>query len=146
MLNKAIIMGRLTADPELKHTQSGVAVASFTLAVDRRYKNEDGSRQADFLRCVAWRHLAEFVCKYFAKGRMLAMTGSIQTRSYTDREGNNRTAVEIVADEIDFTGERRPEAQSAAGASPYRAGDFSDAIPPEEYDIPLPWDESAEEV
>jgi single-strand DNA-binding protein len=103
MLNTAIIMGRLTADPELKSTGSA-SVCSFTLAVDRRFKGKDEERQTDFIRCVAWRQAAEFLSKYFRKGSMVAVTGSIQVRSYEDKNGNKRQAVEVVADQINFTG------------------------------------------
>lgn len=127
MLNKVILMGRLTADPELKHTQSGTAVASFTVAVERNVKNADGSRSTDFIRCVAWQQRAEFVKKYFAKGRMICVVGSLQTRSYTDRDGNNRTAVEVLADEFNFTGEPRAEApRDPAPAPNYGQTGFAD--------------------
>lgn len=107
MLNVAAIMGRLTADPELKNTQSGVSVTSFTLAVDRSYAKAGTERQTDFINVVAWRGTAEFVCKYFTKGQMMAVTGSIQTRNYEDRQGNKRTAFEIVANDVSFTGSKR---------------------------------------
>ena len=105
MINSVVIMGRLTKDPELKTTQSGLSVVSFTVAVDRKYQ-KGGERQADFLNVVAWRHTAEFVEKYFHKGYMIAVQGSIQTRKYEDKNGNNRTAVEIVADNVSFCGSK----------------------------------------
>ena len=95
MLNVAAIVGRLAADPELRHTASGVAVTSFTLAVSRNYSRQGEERQTDWIDVVAWRNTAEFVCKYFTKGRLMAVSGSIQTRSYEDRNGNKRKAVEI---------------------------------------------------
>lgn len=101
MINSVVIMGRLTKDPELKTTQSGLSVVSFTVAVDRKYQ-KGSERQADFLNVVAWRHTAEFVEKYFTKGSMIAIQGSIQTRTYEDKNGNKRTAVEIVADNVSF--------------------------------------------
>ena len=106
-LNKAVLCGRLTADPELKQTQSGVPVVSFTLAVNRRYqgKNADGSpaqSQADFINVVAWRQTAEFISRYFKKGSSLCVTGSIQTRNWTDQQGQRRYATEVVADEAMF--------------------------------------------
>lgn len=101
MINSVVIMGRLIKDPELKTTQSGISVVSFTVAVDRKYQKEC---QADFLNVVAWRHTAEFVEKYFRKGSMIAVQGSIQTRKYEDKNGNNRTSVEIVADSVSFCG------------------------------------------
>lgn len=114
MLNTAIIMGRLTADPELRTTQSGTSVTSFTVAVDRAYKSGD-ERQTDFINVVAWRGTAEFVSRYFAKGQMIAVQGSIQTRNYEDKNGNKRTAVEIVADNVSFCGSKS-ESGSTYGA------------------------------
>ncbi len=102
MLNRAIIMGRLTADPELRRTASDLSVASFTLAVNRSYTKPGAERQADFIDVVAWRQTADFVCKYFKKGSMMAVDGQIQTRSYTDNQGIKRKAFEIVADNVSF--------------------------------------------
>lgn len=102
MLNIAAIMGRLTADPELRQTQSGNPVTSFTVAVDRSFVKQGQERETDFINVVAWRKTAEFVCRYFRKGSMIAVNGSIQTRKYQDRDGNNRTAFEIVADNVHF--------------------------------------------
>ena len=107
MLNVAAIVGRLSADPELRHTASGVAVTSFTLAVDRSYAKAGTERQTDWIDVVAWRSTAEFICKYFTKGQMMAVTGSIQTRSYEDRSGNKRKAVEIQANDVSFVGPKR---------------------------------------
>ena len=101
MLNKAILMGRLTKDVELRHTESGVPVASFTLAVDRGFKKE-GQQNVDFLNVVAWRNTAEFVSKWFSKGQLVAVTGRLQSRSFKDKDGNNRTVTEVVADEVFF--------------------------------------------
>lgn len=98
MLNRAILMGRLTADPDLRQTPNGVSVATFSLAVSRNY-NKD---QTDFINIVAWRQTADFVGKYFSKGQLVAVEGSIQTRSYTDKQGNKRTAFEVVADQVYF--------------------------------------------
>ena len=109
-------MGRLTADPELRHTQNDIAVTSFTVAVDRSYARAGTERQTDFIDVVAWRQTAEFVCKYFQKGSMIAVTGSIQTRNYEDRQGNKRKAFEIVASDVSFTGSKR-ESGSAGGGS-----------------------------
>ena len=116
MLNVAAIMGRLTADTELRHTQNDIAVTSFTVAVDRSYARAGTERQTDFIDVVAWRQTAEFVCKYFQKGSMIAVTGSIQTRNYEDRQGNKRKAFEIVASDVSFTGSKR-ESGSAGGGS-----------------------------
>ena len=118
MLNTAIIMGRLTAEPELK-SAAGTTVCSFTVAVDGRSKDQNGERQTNLIRCVAWRDRAEFLSRYFRKGSMVAVTGYIQVRSYEDKNGNKREAVEIVADRIDFTGEKNPGS----------GGGFRDDIP-----------------
>ena len=111
MLNCVVLMGRLVADPELKQTTSGTAVTSFTVAVERDYKSGE-ERQTDFIDVVAWRQTAEFVCKYFRKGDMIALQGSIQTRSYEYRNGNKRKAVEVIADKVSFCGEK-PKPESA---------------------------------
>ncbi len=107
MLNVAVLTGRLVADPELRHTPNGVAVVSFRIAVDRSYAKSGTERQTDFIDIVAWRNTAEFVCKYFRKGQLISVQGSIQTRNYTDRDGNKRTAVEVVADNAHFTESKR---------------------------------------
>lgn len=105
MLNCAVIMGRLTATPELRTTGTGISVTSFTVAVDRAYKSGD-ERQTDFINVVAWRSTADFVTRFFTKGQMIAVQGSIQTRNYEDKNGNKRTAVEIVADNVSFCGSK----------------------------------------
>ncbi len=128
MLNCAVIMGRLTADPELRTTQSGLSVTSFTVAVDRAYKSGD-ERQTDFINVVAWRGTADFVSRFFKKGQMIAVQGSIQTRNYEDKNGNRRTAVEIVADNVSFCGSKNENSgyaaarQEAAPAVSYQSGD-----------------------
>ena len=101
-MNAVCLMGRLTADPELRHTQSQVAVTSFTVAVDRAYTPKGQEKQTDFINIVAWRQTAEFVCRYFRKGQRIALQGSLQSRSYTDKDGNKRTAYEVVADHVFF--------------------------------------------
>ena len=132
MLNKAILMGRLTRDPEMRSTQGGTPVCTFTVAIERRFKTQNGERQADFINCVACRRTAEFVFNHFTKGRMISVVGSIQTRSYTDRDGNNRTA-EVVAEEVGFTGEARRE--DDAGSEYYRPGDFAEIFPADDEDL-----------
>ena len=108
MLNHITIMGRLTRDPELRRTGSGVAVASFTVAVDRDFgKNENGERETDFIDCVAWRQTGEFVSKYFTKGRMAVVSGRLQIRSWTDKDGNKRRTAEVVADNVYFGDSKR---------------------------------------
>ena len=108
MLNRIILMGRLTRDPELRHTQQGTAVASFTLAVDRDFKSRDGGERAtDFIDIVAWRSTAEFVSKYFTKGRMAVVEGRLQIRDWTDRDGGKRRSAEVVADNVYFGDSKR---------------------------------------
>lgn len=121
MLNKVIIMGRLVRDPELRRTQSGVAVTSVRIAVDRDFKGQDGTKQADFFDVVAWRSTAEFVSKYFTKGRMAVVEGRLQTRDWTDRDGGKRVATEIVADNVYFGDSKRDGADGYGGASSYSA-------------------------
>jgi len=116
MLNHIVIMGRLTRDPELRTTQAGVSVASFTVAVDRDFGGRDGGeRQTDFIDCVAWRQTGEFVSKYFHKGSMIVVSGRLQSRKWQDRDGNNRTNWEINADNVYF-GESRASANSNGGS------------------------------
>ena len=111
MLNRIIVMGRLVRDPELRTTQSGISVTSFTLAVDRDFKSRDsGEKNTDFIDVVAWRQTAEFVCKFFAKGRMAVAEGRLQIRDWKDREGNNRRSAEIVADNVYFGDSKRDAA------------------------------------
>lgn len=109
MLNRCIEMGRLTVDPELKSTQSGVSVTSFTLAVERDFKNQNGEREADFIPVVAWKNTAQFLSAYFKKGDMAIVSGRLQSRRWTDRDGNNRTAIEIVAENIYFCGPKKSQ-------------------------------------
>lgn len=104
MLNCIIIMGRLTADPELRTTQSGLSVTSFTVAVDRKFSKQGEEKQTDFINVVAWRNNAEFITRYFGKGQMIALQGSLQTRTYEDKNGNKRTAYEVIADSASFCG------------------------------------------
>ena len=103
MLNVAVIMGRLTADPEVRHTTGGVSVTSFTVACERSYSNpKDGNRETDFIDCVAWRNTADFIGKYFSKGQMIVVQGEIQTRNYEDKNGSKRKAVELIANNVNF--------------------------------------------
>lgn len=107
MLNKVIIMGRLTRDPELRRTQGGTAVTSFTLAVDRDFKSQSGEKETDFIDVVAWRNTGEFAAKYLTKGRMAAVEGRIQVRDWQDKDGNRRKTVEVVADNVYFADSKR---------------------------------------
>ena len=117
MLNKIFIMGRLTLDPELRRTQSGTAVTSFTLAVDRDFKSQSGEKETDFIDVVAWRSTAEFAAKYFTKGRMASVEGRLQIRPWTDKDGNNRRSAEVVADNIYFGDSKRDSAGDMGGYS-----------------------------
>lgn len=112
MLNCAVMMGRLTAAPELKHTPNNIAVTSFSVAVNRSYAKQGEQREADFIDVVAWRSTAEFICKYFGKGQLIVVQGMLQTRTYTDTKGNKRKVVELVADQVHF-GESKKETQQA---------------------------------
>ena len=129
MLNRIILTGRLTRDPELRHTQTGTAVASFSLAVDRDFRNRDsGEKGVDFIDVVAWRNTAEFVSKYFTKGRMAVVEGRLQIRDWTDREGGKRRSAEVVADNIYFGDSKRDG--ETGGAS------FSRPAAPADYGMP----------
>jgi len=101
-MNHVVLIGRLVADPETRYTQSGIAVCNFRLAIDRKFKNAAGEKEADFINCVAWRKAAELIGQYMSKGRRLGVQGSLQSRNYQDKEGNNRTSYEVVVDEFEF--------------------------------------------
>ena len=127
MLNHITIMGRLTRDPELRRTGSGIAVASFSLAVDRDYSPKDGGeRETDFIDCVAWRQTGEFVSKYFTKGRMAVVSGRLQIRSWTDKEGNKRRTAEVVADNVYF-GDSKRDSDSGSSYSGNSYGSYGSA-------------------
>lgn len=131
MLNKAILMGRLTRDPELRHTQSNMAVCSFRLAIDRDRKGPNGERQTDFIDCVAWGRQAEFVAQWFTKGMLAIVVGRVQSRQWQDQNGNNRTAIEVNCDEVSFG-----ETKKSREANGYAAGgyDSGSQIRPEGFD------------
>ena len=149
MLNHIVIMGRLTRDPELRRTGSGTAVASFTLAVDRDFGNrENGERETDFIDCVAWRQTGEFVSKYFTKGRMAVVSGRLQIRNWTDKDGNKRRSAEVVADNVYFGDSRRdgetggysaPAAPSYGGYSAPASSPASDFAMLDDDDAQLPF-------
>lgn len=124
-MNKAILVGRLTRDPELRTTPNGVNVCSFTVAVDRRFVRTGEERQADFINCVAWRQTAEFICRYFSKGRMIGIVGSIQTRTWDDKEGKRQYATEVQVDEAYFT-ESKSSAQGG-GSGQQRSQQWGDS-------------------
>lgn len=117
MLNKIILMGRLTRDPELRRTGSGTAVASFSLAVDRDYKDQNGEKETDFIDCVAWRSTAEFASKYFSKGRMVVVEGRLQIRDWNDKDGNKRRSAEVVVDQMYFADSKPSGARDVASAA-----------------------------
>lgn len=112
MFNLVVLTGRLTADPELKKTPAGVSVSSFTIAVQRKQKNAEGEYDTDFINIVTWRNTAEFICNYFKKGNMIGIEGSIQTRKYTDKNGNNRIAFEVVASNAQFVESKKDESDA----------------------------------
>lgn len=130
MLNKIFLMGRLTRDPELRHTQSGTAVASFALAVERDFKDQNNQRVTDFIDVVAWRQTGEFVSCYFTKGRMAVVEGRLQMRDWTDKDGNKRRSAEVVAESVYFGDSKRDDAQSATHSTPPSSYGNSYAAPP----------------
>lgn len=137
MLNHITIMGRLTRDPELRYTQSNTPVASFSLACERDFTAKGQDKETDFLDCVAWRGAAEFVSKYFFKGSMAVVSGRLQIRDWTDRDGNNRRSAEIVADSVYFgDSKRKAETRTTTAPVDIPADDWEDID-----DGPLPWEE-----
>lgn len=136
MLNKIMIMGRLTRDPELRRTQSGTAVTSFTLAVDRDYKNQAGEKETDFIDCVAWRSTGEFVSKYFSKGRMAVVEGRLQIRGWTDNDGNKRRSTEVIVDNMYFGDSKKASESDTAPAGSDGHSDFAE-IPEEDGELPF---------
>ena len=129
MLNVVAIMGRLVADPELRTTPQGTNVCSFRIACDRNFVRQGEQRQADFIDIVAWRSQAEFVSKYFQKGSLIAIEGSLQTRQYQDKNGNNRTAVEVVANNISFAGSKSNGSNQGGGSYQNAAPSYQNAAP-----------------
>lgn len=129
MLNRIVLMGRLTHDPELRRTGSGTAVSSFSIAVDRDFKGQGGEKETDFIDIVAWRNNAEFVSKYFTKGRMAVVEGRLQIRDWKDKEGNNRRSAEVVADNVYFGDSKRDgdaPVGSYAGGQMANSGEFNE--------------------
>ena len=125
MLNKVVLMGRLTKDPETRSTPSQVNVTNFSLAVDRSFKSQNEERQTDFINIVCWRHTADFVQKYFTKGQLVAVSGRLQTRSWDDNEGKKRYATDVVADEVFFAEGKRDSSGNGGGNSTTDNADFS---------------------
>ena len=136
-MNKAILMGRLTRDPEMRTTQSQLPVASFTIAVDRRFKNANGEKQADFIPIVAWRQQAEFVSKYFHKGSRIVVVGSVQTRNWEDNEGNKRYATEVIADEIYFGDSKSGASNTEPAQTTTDNSDLPFPLPDDGTDLPF---------
>lgn len=133
MLNKVIIMGRLTADPEIRQTQNGTDMVSFCVAVERNFSDTNGQKQTDFIHCAAWKAAAQFISKYFSKGQMIALEGSIQTRNYEDKSGSRRTAVEVAVSAAYFADSKG----SAQNRGPFQGQqDFLD-VSPENEDLPF---------
>ena len=138
MLNHIVIMGRLTRDPELRRTGSGIAVASFTVAVDRDFGGRDGGeKETDFIDCVAWRQTGEFVSKYFTKGRMIVVSGRLQIRNWTDKDGNKRRTAEVVADNCYFGDSKRDDQGASYGGNTY-GGNFGGNAYGGGYNAPAP--------
>ena len=125
MLNKVILMGRIANDLEIKQTQNGVAVMQFSLAVERRYKGADGERETDFINCVAWRQQAEFIGKYFRKGRMIAVEGNLRTRTYDDKNGTKHYVTEVYVDNVSFTGEKAENENQNSSVQPSQPNNTS---------------------
>ncbi len=125
MFNLVVLTGRLTADPELKTTPNGISVTTFSIAVDRRYRSGE-ERQTDFINIVAWRQSAEFITKYFKKGSLIGIEGSIQTRRYQDKNGNNRTAFEVVANNVQFVESKRDSSSATSESASFSNADVND--------------------
>lgn len=136
MLNHIVLMGRLTRDPELRHPGNGTAVASFSLAVDRDYKGQSGEKETDFVDIVAWRSTADFVSKFFTKGRMTVVEGRLQLRDWTDKDGGKRRSAEVVAEHVYF-GDSKQRFESDTASAPPASGDFREIPEDEEGELPF---------
>ena len=136
MLNKIILMGRLTRDPELRRTGSGTAVTSFSIAVDRDFKSQNGEKETDFIDVVAWRTTAEFVSKHFSKGRMAVVEGRLQIRDWTDKDGTKRRTAEVIADNVYFADSKRDDTTANRNALAERAEQFAE-IAEEDGELPF---------
>ncbi len=135
-MNNVTLIGRLTADPELKHTASGIATTRFTIAVDRTFVKQGEERQADFISLVAWRQTAEFICKYFSKGRRIAIVGEIRTGSYTDKDGNKRYTTDVVVNNAEFCDSKRDSGDSGDGYSRSYQNSYQQNSRPEQVAAP----------
>ena len=143
-MNKIILIGRLTADPALKYTPSGTAVVTFTLAVNRRFANQSGEREADFINCQAWQKTAEFVANYFKKGQQMALEGRLQVRSYDGNDGQKRWVTEVVAEQIEFVGSKNGSNSNSTGSTTGGSGAGSSSelgwgqdVPFDDNDLPF---------
>ena len=136
-MNHVSLVGRLTADPQIKQTSAGIAQATFTVAVDKKY-NKDKEREADFIRCKAWRGTAEFISKYFFKGQKIGILGRIETGSYTDKDGKKVYTTEVIAEDVEFV-ERRQESYTGADSEPQRGKEAEDTAETIDYDPDLPF-------
>lgn len=134
-LNKVVYGGRLTADPELKHTAQGTSVTNFTIAINRRFKDENGNAKTDFIACIAWRQMAEFICKYFRKGSSICVTGSTQTRSWTDQNGQKRYATEAVVEGANFVDNKSDNATPTTIEAPVEAPKYEELA--DDSDLPF---------
>lgn len=134
-MNNVSLIGRLTADPELRRTQSGLATTRFTVAVDRRFAKQGEEKQTDFINIVAWRQTAEFICKYFTKGQRIALTGSIQTGSYTDSEGKKRSTFDVIAENVEFCDSKNSQKTDTKSIEVESTADFEQM--PDDKDLPF---------
>ena len=145
MINRAVLTGRLTRDPELRYTTSGTAVVSFTLAVDRQFRNQNGDRDADFINCVIWRKSAENFCNFTSKGSLVGIQGRIQTRSYDNKDGQRVYVTEVVAENITFLDSKKGNNQSQQGGYQQSNGYQNDNYQ-QPFDSAMPFDDSADDV
>ena len=136
-MNKILLIGRLTKDPELRYTQSGTAVASFTLAVNRSFTNQNGEREADFINCVAWQKAAEFVSQYFKKGQQMALEGRLQVRSYDDNNGQRRWVTEVIVEQVEFAGSKQSGQNGQSGRGDDLSYDMGYEVSFDDEEIPF---------
>lgn len=139
-MNHVALIGRLTADPELKTTQSGISTTRFSIAVDRAYTRQGEERQADFINIVAWRQTADFICRYFGKGQKIALTGRIQTGSYTDRDVNRRYTFDVIAEKVEFCESKKDKSEagySRTASEPAASEAEADVFMPDNEDLPF---------
>ena len=136
-MNKILLIGRLTKDPELRYTQSGTAVASFTLAVNRNFTNQNGEREADFINCIAWQKAAEFVSQYFKKGQQMALEGRLQVRTYDDNNGQRRWVTEVIVEQVEFAGSKQSGQNGQSGRGDDLSYDMGYEVSFDDEEIPF---------